>query len=98
MARSTLETQKLELMSTISEYKLQLAAMERENYNMRSSQINNNQVNTMPTKRPPVGVTGRSFTTSVSSLTGSLHESLGSQTITTSPATPKVQENIQFYY
>ncbi|KAL0268157.1 UNVERIFIED_CONTAM: hypothetical protein PYX00_010209 [Menopon gallinae] len=35
LSRSSLETQKLELMSTISELKLQLAAIERENYELK---------------------------------------------------------------
>lgn len=42
LSRSSLETQKLELMSAISELKLQQAALERENMELRSSQINNN--------------------------------------------------------
>lgn len=35
LTRSSLETQKLELMSTISELKLQLASLERENIELR---------------------------------------------------------------
>ena len=45
LTRSSLETQKLELMSTISELKLQHAALERENLELRTAaQINNNSL------------------------------------------------------
>ncbi|XP_021711270.1 uncharacterized protein LOC5566064 isoform X10 [Aedes aegypti] len=40
LSRSSLETQKLELMSAMSELKLQQAALERENLELRSSLIN----------------------------------------------------------
>lgn len=42
LSRSSLETQKLELMSAMSELKLQQAALERENMELRSSHVNNN--------------------------------------------------------
>lgn len=42
LSRSSLETQKLELMSAISELKLQQASLERENLELRSSHMNNN--------------------------------------------------------
>lgn len=41
LARSSLETQKLELMSTVSEARLRQAALERENIDLKSSQRNN---------------------------------------------------------
>ncbi|XP_038112437.1 liprin-beta-1 isoform X5 [Culex quinquefasciatus] len=40
LSRSSLETQKLELMSAMSELKLQQAALERENLELRSSLVN----------------------------------------------------------
>lgn len=45
LSRSSLETQKLELMSAMSELKLQQAALERENLDLRTSHLNNNLVN-----------------------------------------------------
>lgn len=60
LSRSSLETQKLELMSAMSELKLQQAALERENIELRASQLNNN-VHMMPPRRPPVPA--RSLTT-----------------------------------
>ncbi|KAK9720956.1 SAM domain (Sterile alpha motif) [Popillia japonica] len=42
LSRSSLETQKLELMSAMSELKLQHAELERELVHLRSSQFNNN--------------------------------------------------------
>ncbi|XP_074037657.1 liprin-beta 1 isoform X2 [Leptinotarsa decemlineata] len=50
LSRSSLETQKLELMSIMSELKLQHAALERENLELRNSQYNNNS----EIKKPPV--------------------------------------------
>ncbi|CAH1983394.1 unnamed protein product [Acanthoscelides obtectus] len=50
LSRSSLETQKLELMSIMSELKLQQAALERENLELRSSQHNNNS----EVKKPPL--------------------------------------------
>lgn len=44
LSRSSLETQKLELMSAMSELKLHQAALERENFELRSSQMNNNTI------------------------------------------------------
>ncbi|XP_017769627.1 PREDICTED: liprin-beta-2-like isoform X2 [Nicrophorus vespilloides] len=49
LSRSSLETQKLELLSTVSELKLQQATLERENMELRSAQMNNNADN----KKPP---------------------------------------------
>lgn len=40
LSRSSLETQKLELLSVMSELKLQQAALERENLDLRSSHFN----------------------------------------------------------
>lgn len=53
LSRSSLETQKLELMSAMSELKLQQAALERENVELRS-QYNNNAVTLMGIKKPPI--------------------------------------------
>ncbi|XP_072398611.1 liprin-beta-2 isoform X2 [Diabrotica undecimpunctata] len=50
LSRSSLETQKLELMSIVSELKLQQAALERENLELRNTHYNNN---TDP-KKPPI--------------------------------------------
>lgn len=50
LSRSSLETQKLELMSIMSELKLQQAALERENLELRNSQYNNNP----DVKKPPI--------------------------------------------
>lgn len=58
LSRSSLETQKLELMSAMSELKLQQAALERENLELRTSHLNNNAI---PPRRPPVP--GRTFAT-----------------------------------
>ncbi|RZC32175.1 liprin-beta-1, partial [Asbolus verrucosus] len=49
LSRSSLETQKLELMSIMSELKLQQAALERENLELRSQFNNNGDV-----KKPPL--------------------------------------------
>ncbi|CAG9860942.1 unnamed protein product [Phyllotreta striolata] len=49
LSRSSLETQKLELMSIISELKLQQAALERENMELRSNYNNNGEL-----KKPPI--------------------------------------------
>ncbi|KAJ3630200.1 hypothetical protein MTP99_011407 [Tenebrio molitor] len=49
LSRSSLETQKLELMSIMSELKLQQAALERENMELRSQFNNNGDV-----KKPPL--------------------------------------------
>lgn len=45
LSRSSLETQKLELMSAISEMKLQQATLERENFELRSTYIKNSLTN-----------------------------------------------------
>lgn len=50
LTRSSLETQKLELMSIMSELKLNAAALERENMELRNSQYNNNS----DVKKPPL--------------------------------------------
>lgn len=44
LTRSSLETQKLELMSAMSELKLQQAVLERENLELRASHFNNNTI------------------------------------------------------
>ncbi|XP_060532561.1 liprin-beta-2-like isoform X2 [Cylas formicarius] len=51
LSRSSLETQKLELMSIMSELKLNSAALERENMELRNGQFNNNSSDL---KRPPL--------------------------------------------
>ncbi|XP_037051870.1 liprin-beta-1 isoform X4 [Bradysia coprophila] len=84
LSRSSLETQKLELMSAMSELKLLHASLERENLELRASNLNNNSI---PPRRPPVP--GRiSGTTSLNStpIHGS-HNSL--QNSTPIPLTPK---------
>lgn len=53
LTRSSLETQKLELMSAMSELKLQQAVLERENLELRASQFNNNTIG-MDRRLPPV--------------------------------------------
>lgn len=50
LSRSSLETQKLELMSIISELKLQQASLEREILDLKSCQYNNNS----DVKKPPM--------------------------------------------
>ncbi|XP_008192368.1 liprin-beta-2 isoform X2 [Tribolium castaneum] len=50
LSRSSLETQKLEMMSIVSELKLQQAALERENLELRSQFNNNGDI-----KKPPLG-------------------------------------------
>lgn len=53
LTRSSLETQKLELMSAMSELKLQQAVLERENLELRASQFNNNTIG-IDRRLPPV--------------------------------------------
>ncbi|XP_055307825.1 liprin-beta-1 isoform X4 [Sitodiplosis mosellana] len=53
LTRSSLETQKLELMSAMSELKLQQAVLERENLELRASHFNNNTIAT-DRRLPPV--------------------------------------------
>lgn len=43
LSRSSLETQKLELLTAMSELKLQHAALEREVLELKASQLNNNE-------------------------------------------------------
>lgn len=45
LSRSSLETQKLELMQAISEFKLQQATLERENFELRSNAVKNSLTN-----------------------------------------------------
>jgi hypothetical protein len=45
LSRSSLETQKLELMQAISEFKLQQATLERENFELRSGMLKNSLTN-----------------------------------------------------
>lgn len=56
LSRSSLETQKLELMSAMSELKLQQAALERENIELRTSHytINGNHIPMNNVKKPPL--------------------------------------------
>lgn len=54
LSRSSLETQKLELMSAMSELKLTRTALERENLELRTTHFNNN---TLPSgRRVPASV------------------------------------------
>lgn len=53
LTRSSLETQKLELMSAMSELKLHQAALERENIELRATHFNNNTIST-ERRLPPV--------------------------------------------
>lgn len=87
LSRSSLETQKLELMSAMSELKLQQAALDRENLELRASNLNNNSITP---RRPPVP--GRSITSGTTSLNSTpLHGSHNSlQNSTPISMTPKV--------
>lgn len=51
LSRSSLETQKLELMSAISELKLHQATLERENFELRSNYLKNSLTNLNNVKR-----------------------------------------------
>ncbi|XP_059622776.1 liprin-beta-1 isoform X2 [Phlebotomus argentipes] len=99
LSRSSLETQKLELMSAMSELKLQQAALERENLELRTSQINNNSIMNrrppmapsralagFPATPPPHGTSGGGSLTSTP--LGGSHGNL-QQHSTSTPATPK---------
>lgn len=105
LSRSSLETQKLELMSAMSELKLQQVALERENLELRTSHMNNNSI---PPRRPPV-VPGRSAFTSGTSLNSTplhgSHNSLQSSPNNLLNSTPKVSatnrhafENISYIF
>ncbi|GAB0090836.1 hypothetical protein DMENIID0001_056000 [Sergentomyia squamirostris] len=101
LSRSSLETQKLELMSAMSELKLQQAALERENLELRTSQLNNNSIMTrrppmvpsralasFPATPPPHGSVAGSLT---STPLGGSHGNLQQHSSASStPATPKV--------
>lgn len=52
LSRSSLETQKLELMQAISEMKLQQATLERENFELRSSVLKTSLTNLNTTQSP----------------------------------------------
>lgn len=54
LARSSLETQKLELMTAISEIKLHQATLERENFDLRSTYIKNSLTNLNNPTNPPM--------------------------------------------
>lgn len=88
LSRSSLETQKLELMSAMSELKLQQASLERENMELRASNLNNNSITP---RRPPVP--GRSLTGGTTSLTSTpihgSHNNLQNSS-TPLPMAPKV--------
>lgn len=83
LSRSSLETQKLELMSAMSELKLQQAALERENLELRATHLNNN---TLPADRQPIIAAGRIRTNSTSALHNSQNNILS-----TSGTIPKVR-------
>lgn len=91
LSRSSLETQKLELMSAMSELKLQQAALERENLELRTTYFNNNSI--PPERRPPVP--GRMRTNSTSALHGS-HNSLQNSSGTI-PKVYMLDFNNEFY-
>ncbi|CAG9762448.1 unnamed protein product [Ceutorhynchus assimilis] len=55
LSRSSLETQKLELMSIMSELKLTAASLERENMELRNSHFNNNSDGKKPPPIPRLG-------------------------------------------
>lgn len=75
LSRSSLETQKLELMSAMSELKLQQAALERENLELRATHLNNN---TLSIERQPILTAGRIRTNSTSALHSSQNNILSS--------------------
>lgn len=52
LSRSSLETQKLELMTIMSELKLTATALERENLELRNTQYNNNSDGRKPPLMP----------------------------------------------
>lgn len=54
LSRSSLETQKLELLSVMSDLKLKLASLERDNFDLRSSYQNNNNNTSSVGRRPPL--------------------------------------------
>lgn len=83
LSRSSLETQKLELMSAMSELKLQQAALERENLELRATHLNNN---TLPVDRQSIVSAGRIRTNSTSALHNSQNNILS-----TSGTIPKVR-------
>lgn len=94
LSRSSLETQKLELMSAMSELKLQQAALERENLELRSSQLNNNM--SVPPRRPPVPARSLTGATALLGSHGSLqpqqqqHQSSACASQSGTNGTPKV--------
>lgn len=88
LSRSSLETQKLELMSAMSELKLQQAALERDNLELRSTYIKNSLTNLnnnalFYNKRTPTGTNTRNGINGTSSpqhtngTNGTLHGSHG---------------------
>lgn len=90
LSRSSLETQKLELMSAMSELKLQQAALERDNLELRSTYIKNSLTNLnnnalFYNKRPPTGTNVRNLngtsspqhTNGTNGTNGTLHGSHG---------------------
>lgn len=89
LSRSSLETQKLELMSAMSELKLQQAALERENLDLRTNHLNNNLVNGNAghngstgsiIRRPPMAPTRLTSTTSSASAASTPSPSIAAQT------------------
>jgi len=52
LSRSSLETQKLELMQAISEFKLQQATLERENFELRTGVLKSSLTNLNNTQSP----------------------------------------------
>ncbi|KAL1489665.1 hypothetical protein ABEB36_013607 [Hypothenemus hampei] len=64
LSRSSLETQKLELMTIMSELKLTAAALERENMELRNSHFNNNSEGKKPPLIPRITSTSQPLLTS----------------------------------
>ncbi|CAO1416522.1 unnamed protein product [Diamesa tonsa] len=112
LSRSSLETQKLELMSAMSELKLQQAALERDNLELRSTYIKNSLTNLnnnalFYNKRPPTGtnvrnLNGTSSPQHTNGTNGTLHGSHGnlpqslSVTHKSSPEFYRQRDNIHY--
>lgn len=86
LSRSSLETQKLELLSAISELKLQQATLERENFELRSAFLKNSltNLNNNPLLIPRNG----KFDSTVGKLSGS-HGNLSQNLLLSNTASPE---------
>lgn len=105
LSRSSLETQKLELMSAMSELKLQQAALERENLDLRTNHLNNNMVanggSSSMIRRPPLAPSRLTSTAALPSspaasvISSSSHPLGGSHgNLQQNPLTPKVCDGV----